>query len=84
MTRLVLPLGLFLEDLIFALFWLFYDFFYFMSVSVFPACTSVYYMGAWYLQRSEKGVRSPGTGVLRQLQAAMDSGNWTLVLSKSI
>lgn len=28
------------------------------------ACMSIYYIYAWYLQMSEKGMRSPRTGVI--------------------
>ena len=33
-------------------------------MSVLPACMSVFYVGAWCLQRSEEGVRSSETGVI--------------------
>lgn len=33
-----------------------------MYVSVLPTCMSVYYTHAWWLKRSEEGVRSPCTG----------------------
>lgn len=39
-----------------------FRFIYFMPMSVFPACMSVYQMSTWYPQRSDMGVRSLGTG----------------------
>ena len=34
-----------------------------MCLSVLPACVYVYHVSAWYLQKSEEGIKSPGTGV---------------------
>lgn len=49
----------------------FYNFFFFksclfcfMNMSVLLACTHVYCVSFWYLQRLEKGVRLPGTRVI--------------------
>lgn len=33
-------------------------------MTVLPACISVYHMHAWCPQRSEEGIRSPGTEVM--------------------
>ena len=39
------------------------SFFVFVFVLFLTACTYVYHVPAWYIQRSEEGVRSPGTSV---------------------
>lgn len=37
---------------------------YFTCISVLPPCVYVYHVCAWYLQRSEEDIKSPGTEVM--------------------
>lgn len=45
---------------------------------VLPACMHVYHVCAWYLQRPEEGVRSPGTEVIDSCKPPC--GCWELSL----
>lgn len=47
-------------------------------MTVLPACISVYHMHAWCPQRSEEGIRSPGTGVPDNCE--LPCGCWDLNL----
>jgi hypothetical protein len=58
--------------------------FYFMCLSVLPACMYVYYVCAWCPQRSEESIGSPGTGIIDGWELpSIGVGNRTWVLCKS-
>lgn len=42
-------------------------FFYFKRISFWSKCVSVYYMQAWYLQRTEEGTEYPWNWSYKQL-----------------
>lgn len=47
----------------------------------FSVFVSAYFVHAWYPQKPEEGIRSPG--VERRLQSSVGARNWTQVLRKS-
>jgi hypothetical protein len=46
----------------------FFKIYYFMWMSVLPACLHVHFVNSWCLKRQVKGVRFPGTGITRDFK----------------
>ena len=53
-------------------------------MGILPIFMSLYYMNAWYLERSEKGIGFPGTIVTDGYELHVDPVNETCVIRKSI
>jgi len=60
-----------------------FNYFYFICMSVWPACMYIHYLCAWCQQRSEQGIGFPGNRVMVIVSCHMGSWIWMQIFCKN-